>query len=237
MEYQAIVLAAGDSTRSGLGYNKVLFEVNGIPIIYLSTKNFILDNNSIKLLTFKSWVKGLFGSGTGTTYSSTNGTFSVDYGTEKNTACEGNDSRLSNKREPTAHASTGTTYGVSSATQYGHAMATTTTPKANGVTGSLGNETAKFARGDHVHPESYSVPRQIQATCVPTARQPTDNPWPMVYAASPTCPATAGTSMPWWYGPMDKRPTGNKGYQVNITSVNCQHGSVINLRLHRVADS
>lgn len=111
-----------------------------------------------KLSTFKSWIKGLFASGTGTTYDATNGKFSVTYGTAANTACQGNDSRLSNKREPTAHASTATTYGVSSATQYGHAMATTTTPKANGVTGSLGNETAKFARGDHVHPESYSVP-------------------------------------------------------------------------------
>ncbi len=43
MEYQAIVLGAGNSTRSGLKYNKVLFEVNNIPIIYLSTKAFIDD--------------------------------------------------------------------------------------------------------------------------------------------------------------------------------------------------
>jgi 2-C-methyl-D-erythritol 4-phosphate cytidylyltransferase len=43
MEYQAIVLAAGNSTRSGLQYNKVLFELNNTPIIYLSTKNFIND--------------------------------------------------------------------------------------------------------------------------------------------------------------------------------------------------
>ena len=50
MEYQAIVLAAGNSTRSGLQYNKVLFELNKTPIIYLSTKNFINDMSCNKIL-------------------------------------------------------------------------------------------------------------------------------------------------------------------------------------------
>lgn len=59
-----------------------------------------------------------------------------------------------------SHASTATTYGVATPTKYGHAMASSTTPKANG-TASVGKETAKFARGDHVHPvqtcsESYT---------------------------------------------------------------------------------
>ena len=49
MEYQAIVLGAGNSTRSGLLYNKVLFELNNIPIIYLSTKNFINDVSCSKI--------------------------------------------------------------------------------------------------------------------------------------------------------------------------------------------
>ncbi len=49
MEYQAIVLGAGDSTRSGLKYNKVLFEINNIPIIYLSTKAFIDDLSCKKI--------------------------------------------------------------------------------------------------------------------------------------------------------------------------------------------
>ena len=49
MEYQAIVLAAGNSTRSGLQYNKVLFELNNTPIIYLSTKNFINDMSCNKI--------------------------------------------------------------------------------------------------------------------------------------------------------------------------------------------
>lgn len=57
---------------------------------------------------------------------------------------------------PTSHASTATTYGAASASNYGHAMASSTTPKANG-TAAVGSETAKFARGDHVHPLQTSV--------------------------------------------------------------------------------
>ena len=57
---------------------------------------------------------------------------------------------------PTSHASTATTYGSSSASNYGHAMASSTTPKANG-TAAVGSETAKFARGDHVHPLQTTV--------------------------------------------------------------------------------
>lgn len=57
---------------------------------------------------------------------------------------------------PTSHASSATTYGVSSASNYGHAMASSTTPKANG-TAAVGSETAKFARGDHVHPLQTTV--------------------------------------------------------------------------------
>ena len=52
---------------------------------------------------------------------------------------------------PASHASTGTTYGVSTASNYGHAKASGTTPKAPGEA-AVGSETAAFARGDHVHP-------------------------------------------------------------------------------------
>ena len=52
---------------------------------------------------------------------------------------------------PTSHASTGTSYGISTADNYGHAKASATTPKALG-TASVGSETSAFARGDHVHP-------------------------------------------------------------------------------------
>ena len=48
----------------------------------------------------------------------------VKYGTTAGTACEGNDSRLSNKREPTSHASSGTGYGVGSSSNYGHLKVT-----------------------------------------------------------------------------------------------------------------
>jgi hypothetical protein len=61
------------------------------------------------------------------------------------------DSRLTDSRTPKSHASTATTYGVSTANNYGHAKASSTTPKANG-TASTGSETGSFARGDHVHP-------------------------------------------------------------------------------------
>lgn len=57
---------------------------------------------------------------------------------------------------PTSHASTATTYGVSSATNYGHPMASSTAPKPLG-TAAVGSETAKFARGDHVHPTTTAT--------------------------------------------------------------------------------
>ena len=59
-------------------------------------------------------------------------------------------------KAPTNHASTATTYGASSDSNYGHAMASSTTPKANG-TAAVGSETSSFARGDHVHPLQTSV--------------------------------------------------------------------------------
>ena len=44
----------------------------------------------------------------------------VKYGTTSGTACQGNDSRLSNARTPVAHASTATTYGIGTGSNYGH---------------------------------------------------------------------------------------------------------------------
>ena len=71
---------------------------------------------------------------------------------------------------PKSHASTATTYGASSASNYGHAMASSTTPKANG-TAAVGSETAKFARGDHVHPLQTTVSGNAgTATKLATAR-------------------------------------------------------------------
>lgn len=55
-------------------------------------------------------------------------------------------------KAPKSHATSATTYGVATSSYYGHAKASTTTPKAPGATASVGSETAAFARGDHVHP-------------------------------------------------------------------------------------
>ena len=78
------------------------------------------------------------------------------------------DSRLSDSRTPIAHATSATTYGVSSASNYGHAMASSTSPKANG-TAAVGSETAKFARGDHVHPHSCVNNLTSTSTTTPLA--------------------------------------------------------------------
>lgn len=64
---------------------------------------------------------------------------------------ETTDSRLSDSRTPKSHASTATTYGVSSGTQYGHAKASSTIPNMNG-TASAGEETSSFARGGSCSP-------------------------------------------------------------------------------------
>lgn len=61
-------------------------------------------------------------------------------------------SKLKAAFSPASHASGGTEYGTASASLYGHAKASGTTPKANG-TASAGTETSSFARGDHTHPK------------------------------------------------------------------------------------
>lgn len=63
---------------------------------------------------------------------------------------------LADSKTPKNHASTATTFGVSTASNYGHAKASTTTPKAPG-TAAVGSETSAFSRGDHVHPEQVSA--------------------------------------------------------------------------------
>ena len=52
---------------------------------------------------------------------------------------------------PTNHASTGTTYGLSSANQYGHAMASSNAPAQDTDTGAVGVDESHFARADHAH--------------------------------------------------------------------------------------
>ena len=69
-------------------------------------------------------------------------------------------------RAPKSHTSTATDYGVSDASNYGHAMASSTTPTTLG-TADVGSETGKFARGDHVH----AHPAYTARTGKPTANQ------------------------------------------------------------------
>ena len=57
----------------------------------------------------------------GTGIKNSSGTISVSYGTAVGTACQGNDSRLSDARTPKSHAgSTASTYGAGNTTNFGH---------------------------------------------------------------------------------------------------------------------
>ena len=107
-----------------------------------------------------AFAKRSLANGTGTTVSNGSGAagnpaVNVVYGTGTNTACQGNDGRLSDARTPTFHASTATTYGRSDASNYGHAMASSATPAMNG-TASAGTDNGKYAREGHVHPADTS---------------------------------------------------------------------------------
>ena len=72
---------------------------------------------------------------TGTGITNNSGTISVSYGTAAGTACQGNDSRLSDSRTPKSHAATTTTYGGGNSSNYGHVKLTdtysVTTPNAS----------------------------------------------------------------------------------------------------------
>ena len=87
-----------------------------------------------------------YSAGTGTTITGSNNAINVTYGTAANTACQGNDSRLSNKREPTSHASTGTGYGVGNASNYGHVrLSDTYTSSVGAAANSIGaSQTALY---------------------------------------------------------------------------------------------
>ena len=56
----------------------------------------------------------------GTGIKNNSGTISVSYGTAAGTACQGNDSRLSDSRTPKSHAASSTTYGGATESNYGH---------------------------------------------------------------------------------------------------------------------
>ena len=65
------------------------------------------------------------------TAASTNTLGHVKFGTSSGTACQGNDSRLSDSRTPKNHASKGTSYGAGSTSNYGHVKLTDSTAVTN----------------------------------------------------------------------------------------------------------
>ena len=60
-------------------------------------------------------------------------------------------------KAPTSHASSATTYGISTATLYGHAKSASSVPLVASGSGALGDQTAVFARENHVHPAQTEV--------------------------------------------------------------------------------
>lgn len=50
MKYTAIVLASGSSRRANIGYNKIFYKIDNIPVINLACKNFINDENCEKII-------------------------------------------------------------------------------------------------------------------------------------------------------------------------------------------
>ena len=74
------------------------------------------------------------------------------------------------QKAPTSHASTGTTYGLGSASMYGHAMASSAAPLAAGTV-TAGTDNGKYAREGHVHPAQTTVSGNAgTATKLATAR-------------------------------------------------------------------
>lgn len=71
---------------------------------------------------------------------------------------------------PTSHASAGTTYGISSAASYGHAIASSAVPLVAG-TASAGTDNGKYAREGHIHPVQTTITGNAgSATILATSR-------------------------------------------------------------------
>ena len=62
-----------------------------------------------------------------------------------------------NSKAAINHASADTSYGVGSATNYGHVKAATDVPLIASGTGSVGTDNGLYARADHVHPEQINI--------------------------------------------------------------------------------
>ncbi len=110
-----------------------------------------------KSFIFTTAPNNTYSAGTGLSLSS--GAFSVTYGNAANTACQGNDSRLSNSRTPTAHASTATTYGAGTTSNYGHVKTQSGdmngTSSTDGIAAGLGHTHSQYAGTGHNHDGTY----------------------------------------------------------------------------------
>lgn len=90
--------------------------------------------------------------GTGkTTAADARSALGVAYGTTAGTVCQGNDSRLSNSRTPTSHASTGTGYGAGNASNYGHVKV------SDNYTSSAGNASQSVAASSQAVVNTYNA--------------------------------------------------------------------------------
>lgn len=50
MKYTAIVLASGSSRRASIGYNKIFYKIDNVPVINLACKNFINDDECEQII-------------------------------------------------------------------------------------------------------------------------------------------------------------------------------------------
>lgn len=88
---------------------------------------------------------------TSTGITNSSGVISVSYGNTAGTACQGNDSRLSNSRTPTAHATNSTTYGGGTGTNYGHVKLSDT------YSSSVGAASASIAASQKAVYDAYTA--------------------------------------------------------------------------------
>lgn len=122
-----------------------------------TTDTITTQDTTYTLPTASSSTKGGIKVGTGLSMSGE--TMSVSYGNTAGTAVEGNDARLSDSRNPTSHASTGTTYGVGTSSNYGHvklgAANQNGATAADGVAAPNGHTHSQYSLTSHNHDGVY----------------------------------------------------------------------------------
>lgn len=128
-------------TQNGTSKGTITTNQSGDTTIALTDNNTTYD-------VATSTTLGLVKSGTDITIDAS-GNVSVNDNSHNHT--KSNITDFPTSMTPISHASTTTTYGVSSSSNYGHAMASNSTPLVAG-TASVGIDNGRFAREGHVHP-------------------------------------------------------------------------------------